>query len=394
MKNRKIIYTLWILTILFTMLGGTFAYLSNNLNVTNGAYSLDSHCFNVDYNINNVDGSQDITGTLFPSSTHNKGLSGRVSMKINSSCDMNGMGELKLHINSTTSSKLTTSATSYCENKSTLEAISGITTKLACNTAGGRWQGYGDYYCESNTTLERLAQYNNELNCTGNGGTWKSGGSPLKYAVYNNESGNGSPLSVGYITSSDIGNDKTIYNDFVVTGNQDYYYIFIWLDGYLTDSTYTNLPFSGYITANAMQVQNDTYTITFDVNGGIVDIPTKTVVYGEKYGSLPIPTREGYIFKGWSALPSEYQEVEYIESTGPQYIDTGYMINENFKYKIKVAITDTRTDTEIWPMLMGAYGVSNSSDGKNYAIYYAPSTKKLNGGVSYNLNEIHTVEYQ
>ena len=33
-------------------------------------------------------------------------------------------------------------------------------------------------------------------------------------------------------------------------------------------------------------------------------------------------------------LPAEYQEVEYIESTGTQYIDTGYPINLNVATKI------------------------------------------------------------
>ena len=28
-------------------------------------------------------------------------------------------------------------------------------------------------------------------------------------------------------------------------------------------------------------------------------------------------------------LPNEYQELEYIESTGTQYIDTNYIINAN-----------------------------------------------------------------
>lgn len=44
------------------------------------------------------------------------------------------------------------------------------------------------------------------------------------------------------------------------------------------------------------------YNLTFDVNGGdSLDSSenTKTVTYDEKYGDLPIPTREGYTFQGW-----------------------------------------------------------------------------------------------
>ena len=42
------------------------------------------------------------------------------------------------------------------------------------------------------------------------------------------------------------------------------------------------------------------YTVTFNGNGGTVDSQsTKSVVYGQKYGTLPTPTREGYAFDGW-----------------------------------------------------------------------------------------------
>ncbi len=43
-----------------------------------------------------------------------------------------------------------------------------------------------------------------------------------------------------------------------------------------------------------------TYTVTFDPNGGALsDGSTKTVTYGEEYGTLPIPTRGDYVFLGW-----------------------------------------------------------------------------------------------
>ena len=40
-------------------------------------------------------------------------------------------------------------------------------------------------------------------------------------------------------------------------------------------------------------------TVTFDANGGTVSSAKKTVTYGETYGSLPVPTRENYVFNGW-----------------------------------------------------------------------------------------------
>lgn len=250
--KKNILLVVTVILVGLGVAGGTYAWISNSLGVNNGVYNVGTHCFLIDYNINNTDNSQDITGTMFPTGTISGGLSGRVGLKTNSSCSVDGVGELKLYVNSATDSKLTTSATSYCENRKTLESISGISTEVACASAGGRWRGYSDSYCESKTTLERLPNYNSS-NCASNNGTWKSGGSPLKYAVYDNASATGTPLSKGYITSGNIGGDVTIYDNIPITSTQQYYYIFIWLDGYLTDSTYSNLSFSGYISASAEQ---------------------------------------------------------------------------------------------------------------------------------------------
>ena len=56
---------------------------------------------------------------------------------------------------------------------------------------------------------------------------------------------------------------------------------------------------SGTITT----VPHESYTVTFDANGGQLPngVPTsKTVINGMPYGELPTPTREGYTFKGWN----------------------------------------------------------------------------------------------
>ena len=43
----------------------------------------------------------------------------------------------------------------------------------------------------------------------------------------------------------------------------------------------------------------NTYTVTFDANGGTVTPETMKVTYGCLYGELPTPTRKGYTFVGW-----------------------------------------------------------------------------------------------
>ena len=88
-------------------------------------------------------------------------------------------------------------------------------------------------------------------------------------------------------------------------------------------------------------------TVTFDANSGKITADGNEVnsidreyLSNATYGELPTTTREGYTFKGWSseqkdyAIPSEYQEVEYIRFTGGQYIDTG-IIPTNHTTEVK-----------------------------------------------------------
>ena len=41
------------------------------------------------------------------------------------------------------------------------------------------------------------------------------------------------------------------------------------------------------------------YTVTLNANGGTCGTGSKTVTYGQAYGTLPVPTRKGYTFTGW-----------------------------------------------------------------------------------------------
>ena len=42
-----------------------------------------------------------------------------------------------------------------------------------------------------------------------------------------------------------------------------------------------------------------TYNVNFYANGGSCSVSKKSVVYYEKYGDLPVPTKIGYNFSGW-----------------------------------------------------------------------------------------------
>lgn len=51
------------------------------------------------------------------------------------------------------------------------------------------------------------------------------------------------------------------------------------------------------------------YTVTFHPNGGSCDQRTKTVIYGEPYGTLPIPTNGVDYFLGWFTDPESGTQV-------------------------------------------------------------------------------------
>lgn len=60
----------------------------------------------------------------------------------------------------------------------------------------------------------------------------------------------------------------------------------------------------GSYTANAAvtlyaQWTVNAYVVTFDAQGGSVTPASKSVTYGQPYGSLPVPVRAGYRFDGW-----------------------------------------------------------------------------------------------
>ena len=56
-----------------------------------------------------------------------------------------------------------------------------------------------------------------------------------------------------------------------------------------------------YADSNVQIIRTDaeTYTVTFNANGGQTSTTSKKVTYGSMYGDLPTPTYSGYTFEGW-----------------------------------------------------------------------------------------------
>ena len=221
-KNKKKYILIGIIVGCILLVGGTYALLSSDLIVNNGNVNGIVDCFQIDYNISN-DGSNTntgITGVLFPTKSVKGGLSGKVAININASCDVGGTGTLYLNVGSGTSTTLVQTVAAHCEKSDTLETLDSYTTSGAC---------------------------------TSNGGRWVSNGTALKYAVYPSSDITGAALTKGYITANDIGKDITIYDNFSVSKTVKNYYIYIWMDGYLAGDGYENLPFGGSIHAKVVQ---------------------------------------------------------------------------------------------------------------------------------------------
>ena len=70
-----------------------------------------------------------------------------------------------------------------------------------------------------------------------------------------------------------------------------------WSDG-TTSNPYPSFTVTATKSLTAYATAN-TYTVTFNANGGTTSTTSKTVTYNQTYGTLPTPTRTGYIFNGW-----------------------------------------------------------------------------------------------
>ena len=74
-------------------------------------------------------------------------------------------------------------------------------------------------------------------------------------------------------------------------------------------NTATSTAYPAYNTVAVACWTPNTYTVTFNPNGGTVSPTTATVTYDSTYGSLPTPTRTGYTFQGWFTAASDGTQI-------------------------------------------------------------------------------------
>ena len=77
------------------------------------------------------------------------------------------------------------------------------------------------------------------------------------------------------------------------------------------------------------------YTVTFDVNGGMVTPAEQTVTYGSTYGELPTLTREGYTFAGWFTEKEYGTQVTAVTKVTTAGKHTLYAHWTRIRYEVK-----------------------------------------------------------
>ncbi len=149
---------------------------------------------------------------------------------------------------------------------------------------------YVDGTVQGNITGNGKIYY--KLNYNLNGGKWADGYTPKDYYQFG--------------TAFDLPTEENL--------NRQGYKFFAWRDTTGTRDTVKTIPANAKGTKRVVvHWTANTYTVTFNANGGTVGTQTRKVTYDSTYGNsgkLPTPTLDGYTFDGW-------------------YDDNGNLVNDN-----------------------------------------------------------------
>ena len=160
----------------------------------------------------------------------------------------------------------------------------------------GNWARTATTYSINNVSFSDAGKYALYISGNSNGGgqTANTNSYPMELKVY---------AAVRFIDGDDeILDPQWVYNGLVEkpgTPEKDGYTFTGWmLNGDLFDF---DAPITSSITLEATWEEDiKNYTVTFDYKGGEGSLEDIVVTPGEAYGELPVPTRDGYVFRGWS----------------------------------------------------------------------------------------------
>lgn len=159
-------------------------------------------------------------------------------------------------------------------------------------------------------------------------------------------------------------------------------YTFIgWTGTDLADKTMTVvIPTGSYgnrtYTANW---QANNYTITFDANGGNVNVDSQTVTFNATY-TLPTPTRTGYTFAGWFNGDTKYNGGTWTTASDIT-LTAKWTANTNTIYTVNHYLQNIENDEYSFyevQTLRGTSDTSVSPSVKNYTGFTAPAVQTVN----------------
>ena len=144
-------------------------------------------------------------------------------------------------------------------------------------------------------------------------------------------------------------------------------------DGYTFDGWFTSNEYTTEVTETTIVVGTEdkilyakwtanTYTVTFEVDGGTVSPASKTVTFGQEYGELPTPTYTGHIFGGWFDSSDNPITSDVIVRTAQDHTLTAVWTLENYliSFTVNDATMGTVSPTEIHANYGDYYTVTNN----------------------------------
>lgn len=109
------------------------------------------------------------------------------------------------------------------------------------------------------------------------------------------------------------------------------------------------------------------FTVTFDANGGSVSSANKKVVFGDKYGELPVPKKDYYTFQGWFTQPNDGEGEEVTENSVAMKAEditvyAHWKLNELSEFVKSSEVPEgAQVVNQKWSYNLTSYTTSNSS---------------------------------
>ncbi len=138
------------------------------------------------------------------------------------------------------------------------------------------------------------------------------------------------------------------------------------------------------------------YTVSFEANGGIITGDTsKVVTYDTKYGTLPVVTREGYTFKGWynKAIDGELVTKDTVLKIGNNHTIYAYWTANTYKVTLELDGGSAEGTEPFTATYDAAYGPlpNPTREGYTFEGWYTEDNKLVNKESLVKVAKDHTL---